>query len=164
MPHYLPPLPSLTVIQSRLNEIFPEGSEFRNYRTRDIAVKTVFVMLYIGAIEEAGCFLAPKHVCKMSDAQATSTSDAQRYWFATECIRAKFVASGTPWYADNTREPIRDETLRQGLIPVGAVVERRDLPTTSPKPRYALRRPFAELFNPQLKGRKLTPALHNLRS
>jgi hypothetical protein len=28
-------------------------------------------------------------------------------------------------YAENTREPIRDETIRSGLIPCNAVVERK---------------------------------------
>ena len=31
------------------------------------------------------------------------------------------------WYADNTREPIRDETIRFGLISVGAVLEQEGL-------------------------------------
>ena len=39
------------------------------------------------------------------------------------------------------------ETLRDGLIRVGAVVERSGLPTTSSKPRYALREGFAALFD-----------------
>jgi hypothetical protein len=50
------------------------------------------------------------------------------------------------WYAPNTREPIRDETIRSGLVLTGAVIERAGLPTTSAKPRYALRRDFAALF------------------
>ena len=50
------------------------------------------------------------------------------------------------WYAANTREPIRDETLRYGLIVYNAVIERIGLPTTSSKPRYALQREFYELF------------------
>jgi len=51
------------------------------------------------------------------------------------------------WYAQNTREPIRDETIRNGLMQVGAVVDRQGLPTTSSHPRYALARKFAELFD-----------------
>lgn len=59
------------------------------------------------------------------------------------------------WYAVNTREPIRDETIREGLISVGAVVEREGLPTTSPKPRYALTAAFASLFDPNVTGEDL---------
>ncbi|MEN3754926.1 BsuBI/PstI family type II restriction endonuclease [Mangrovibacter sp. SLW1] len=54
------------------------------------------------------------------------------------------------WYAANSREPIRDETLRGGLIPCHAVVERKGVPTTSSKPRYCLDSSFAALFEPSL--------------
>lgn len=54
------------------------------------------------------------------------------------------------WYAANTREPIRDETLREGLVRLGAVEERAGLPTASPRPRYALAPDFAALFHPDL--------------
>ena len=37
-----------------------------------------------------------------------------------------FVPSvGTPWFADTTREPIRDETIGDGFLPVRAIIERR---------------------------------------
>lgn len=54
----LAPLPTRKEIELRLKQIFPEGSELRSYCTRDMAVKTVFTMLYIGAIEGSDCFLA----------------------------------------------------------------------------------------------------------
>ena len=63
------------------------------------------------------------------------------------------------WYAANTREPIRDETLREGLVRTGAVQERGDLPTTSPRPRYALAPEFAALFDPVLEGETLQAAV-----
>ena len=47
----LPPRRSLlavTDIHERLQAIFPDGTANRNYVTREIAAKTVFVMLYIG--------------------------------------------------------------------------------------------------------------------
>jgi hypothetical protein len=50
------------------------------------------------------------------------------------------------WYETDTREPIRDETLRSGLVALGAVVERPGLATTSDKPRYALASDFADLL------------------
>ena len=40
-----------------------------------------------------------------------------------------------------------DETLREGLVRLGAVQEREGLPTTSPRPRYALTADFAALFH-----------------
>jgi hypothetical protein len=50
----LPPLLTVPHIQTRLFDIFPEGTPNRGYCTREIAAKTVFVMLYIGAIEGRG--------------------------------------------------------------------------------------------------------------
>lgn len=152
----LPPLLQRAEVQSRLLVIFPEG---RSYCTRDIAGATVFTLLYIGAIEGTGTFLSPKHVYKMCDEQAELTSDAERLAYGAECSKAGFTARGPQWYADNTREPIRDETLRKGLIPVGAVIERKDLATTAPVPRYSLTRDFAALFDPKLKGTKLRKAI-----
>lgn len=152
-------LPSREEVQARLLVIFPDGSRFRNYCTREIASATVFTLLYIDAIEGTDRYLGPKHVYKMSDEQAALTSDAERLAYGTECSKARFTARGVQWYADNTREPIRDETLRQGLIPVGAVTERKDLPTTSPAPRYSLSKDFAALFSPSLKGKALSAAI-----
>ena len=63
------------------------------------------------------------------------------------------------WYATNTREPIRDETLREGLVRMGAVREREGIPTTSPRPRYALARDFTKLFDPTLVGSLLDDSI-----
>lgn len=62
-------------------------------------------------------------------------------------------------YAANTRESIRDETLRAGLIRTGAVAEREGLPTTSSRPRYSLTQGFAALFAPQLNDDELDTAV-----
>src|SRR5579864_3502239 len=69
------------------------------------------------------------------------------------------VARGARWYHDNSREAIRDETLREGLVVVGAAIARLDLPTTSSKPRYALKKGFADLFDPALEGPALETAI-----
>lgn len=75
-----------------------------------------------------------------------------------------FTAAGSRWYEDTTREPIRDETLREALIPLGAATARDDLPTTSSKPRYALTPTFAVLFDPALTGKALDDAIEAWRS
>lgn len=54
------------------------------------------------------------------------------------------------WYAVNTRESIRDDTIRYALIQKGAVIERPGLSTTSPAGRYALQSDFAALLAPDL--------------
>ncbi len=62
------------------------------------------------------------------------------------------------WYADNTREPIRDEVLRNGLVPCNAIVELAGVPTTSPKGRYALQAGFAALFRPGMDAPQIEAA------
>ena len=57
---------------------------------------------------------------------------------------------GTRWYADTTREPIRDETLRFGLVDVGAVGKIPGVAVTSSLPIYFLKADFAAIFNPDL--------------
>lgn len=140
------PLPDPSEIRTRLEKIFSEGTADRNYVTRDTAARLVFVMLYIDAIEGLNIWLAPKQVYRMTEAQTNLQDDQERIQYRTESMRPKFIPSGDRWYADNTREPIRDESLRDGLIPKGAVVVRHGLPVTSNKGRYALQEQFARLF------------------
>ena len=144
------PLLPLTDIHERLREIFPEGTANRNYVIREIAAKTVFVMLYIGAVEGAECWLRPDQVTRMTDAQAVLHGHGDREAWQRESMRPAAGNIEGRWYAANTREPIRDETLREGLVRLGAVIEREGLPTTSPLPRYALAADFAALFHPDL--------------
>lgn len=155
----LPPLPEIPEIQSRLQAIFPEGSPRRNYCVREMAARTVFVMLYIGAVEGSGAWIGPKHVVRMGDSRAADLSDAARRTYAEVIEKPGSAPPRDRWYQDNTREPIRDETLRDGLVRAGAVVTRPGLPTTSAKPRYALQPAFAGLFDPGLNGQLLATAI-----
>ena len=82
------------------------------------------------------------------EAQSARRDEAQRERYMTAVEKPGFVAPPDRWFQDNTREPIRDETLRDGLVRVGAVVMRTGLPTTSSKGRYALQSGFASLFRP----------------
>lgn len=154
------PLPKLATIVARLPAIFPEGTEHRNYAIREMAARTIFVMFYIGAFQGTGRWLRPDQVTKMTNVQAAKTSEKERLaWAKLSLTPGGLKGLAGTWYAANTREPIRDETLRLGLIPKGAVIERSDLPTTSAKPRYALARDFAGLFDEKLSGKKLEPAI-----
>jgi hypothetical protein len=155
----LPPFVTRQLVAERLQLIFPEGTPHRTYCVRELAASTVFVALYIGAIETAGRYLGPIHVYRMTDSQAERSGDADREAYATEVMRRAYPIPGRRWYADNTREPIRDETLRDGLVAVGAVTRREDLPTTSSAPRYALKAEFASLFDPTLSGPGLDAAI-----
>jgi hypothetical protein len=161
MPADFPPHVDRALVGERLQIIFPEGTPHRNYCTRDLAASTVFTALYIGAIEGSELFLGPKHVYRMTERQAIRTDDGARRRYAADALKPGFRAPGKRWYADNTREPIRDETLREGLVAVGAVVARMDIPTTSSKPRYALKAGFAALFNPALTGTALEAAVRD---
>lgn len=144
----LPNVPKLDTISKRLPLIFPEGIENRSYILRESTAKTIFVMFYAGAVAGSGNWIRPNQVVVMTDAQAMMTDDDSRILWVKETLKPggkKDIPNR--WYADNTREPIRDEVIRQGLIPLNAVIEREGIPTTSSKPRYCLAAGFAALFD-----------------
>lgn len=155
----LPPLLDVPEIHRRLLQIFPEATPRRNYCTREMAARTVFVMLYIGAIEGTGMWMAPKHVYRMGTGQSARLSEADREGYIAAVQKRGSDLPMDRWFQDNTREPIRDETLRDGLVRVGAVVVRPGLATTSSKGRYALQSALASLFDPALDGELLTTAM-----
>jgi hypothetical protein len=155
----LPPYVPRELVAQRLPLIFPEGTPNRTYCTRELAASTVFTALYIGAVEGAGRHLGPVHVYRMTAKQAAKAADVHRDAYASAVFKRDGQVAGRRWYADNTREPIRDETLRDGLVAIGAVLRREDLPTTSGRPRYALKADFAALFDPALQGEKLEAAI-----
>jgi hypothetical protein len=146
----LPPYIDRATIHERLKNIFPEGIPQRNYCVREAAASTVFTMLYVGAIEASGEWAGPKQVVRMTDGQAAKKDDAARIAYAKASMKPGFQPEGKTWYLENSREQIRDETIRQGFITNNAVVERAGLATTSSLPRYALKTDFAKLFDPAL--------------
>jgi hypothetical protein len=154
----LPPYITRELILQRLPIIFPKGLPNRNYLVRELSASTIFCFLYVGAVEESNIFLGPVHVYRMTNEQATKVDDESRINYAKDVIRKGGQPQGERWYADNTREPIRDETLRDGLIHIG-VVTSLNLATTSSKPRYQLISSFASLFNPDLTGDALLNAI-----
>ena len=115
----LPPLLNISEIHRRLALIFPEGTPHRNYVIREMSARTIFVMLYIGALEGTSVWMAPKHVYRMGEGQASRWTDEERHSYAAAVERPGFAAPADRWFQDNTREPIRDETLRDGLVQVG---------------------------------------------
>jgi hypothetical protein len=155
----LPPLLDVPEIHRRLLRIFPEGTPQRNYCTREMAARTVFVMLYIGALEGSGMWVGPKHVYRMGEGQAALRSDEDREAYIAAVEKRGSQLPADRWFQDNTREPIRDETLRDGLVRIGAVVTRPGLATTSSKGRYALQSALASLFNPALQHEPLETAI-----
>ncbi len=140
------PLLEIEVIQKRLTFIFSEGLSDRQYVIREMAARTIFSLLYIDAVEGRNTYLAPIHVYRMSTDQAILQNEISRDQYRHDCMRRNYQPPGDRWYADNTREPIRDEGLRDGLVAKGAVSINPHIPTTSSKGCYAMREHFAQLF------------------
>lgn len=155
----LPEVPSLELIADRLPKIFPEGTEHRNYVTRDTAVKSIYVMFYAGAIDGCDRWVRPSQITDMTDEQAVKLDPQSREEWVKVTLSSKKAKPDNPWYAGNSREQVRDESIRTGLIPLQAVIMRKGIPTTSPKPIYALQKEFSELFSIKLFGENLEEAI-----
>ena len=155
----MPAVLDVKTILERLGAIFPEGTPGRRYLINEAAARTVFVMLYTGALEDSGRWLRPSQVGRMTDDQAARTSNQEREAWQARSMQPSSGNIPGRWFAVDTRESIRDEALRQGLVPTGAVVERGGLPTTSPLPRYALTLDFLKLLDPDTSGEELEEAI-----
>lgn len=154
----LPQLPELQIIEERLPLIFADGTKNRQSHINITAARTIFVLLYLGAVEDEEVWLRPDQVTRMTDAQAALSDDESRLaWRKTSM---KTIPKDNPilgrWYEVNSREGIRDDCLRYALSETGAVVVRQGLATTSSAGRYALEKEFATLFDPTLS----TPEFH----
>jgi hypothetical protein len=117
----LPPLLDVESIRARLQVIFPDGTPERSKCTGLAAARTIYVMLYVGAIE-GGEWLAPKYVYRMGHTQAALTGVAERAAYLTAVKKPGTPEPADRWYKENTRESIRDEALKNGLVPIGAVM------------------------------------------
>lgn len=134
--------------------ILPEGTPGREFAIKKNVARTAFAALYVGAIEGEGRWLAPRHIYRMNDEVAKRGDSASRMAF----YRKPPDAGGGAWYADNSREGVRDEGLRQGLVPLNAIVVNPSVQPTSSRGRYALTKSFAALFDPALSGDALAEA------
>ncbi|MEX3671143.1 BsuBI/PstI family type II restriction endonuclease [Paraburkholderia phenoliruptrix] len=155
----LPALLPIPDIQTRLLKIFPEGLEMRGPLVREMAAKTLWVFLYGGMVEDQGRLLRPSHVYFYTADQAALTADEERLAWVKNSTRPGFRPGGERWYADTTREPIRDETIRLGFVDIGAVGKVPGVATTSSSPIYYLKSDFAALLDPGLNGEALDAAI-----
>lgn len=145
-------------IQNRLKEIFPREIDVNGYIIREMGAKSVYVMLYCFCVN-GNAWIRPATITCMTDEQAAiQDPSGRRQW--REMIQGQNAPRDIPgrWYKPNTREPIRDETIRE-MVRLNAVIERPGLPTTSPLPRYSLHNGFTSLFNPDLRGETLSAAI-----
>lgn len=144
-----PPLLPIPDTLIRLREIFPPGLEVRASLIREMAAKVIWVFQYGGMYEATGRLLRPSHIYFFTEDQATLTSDEERAKWLADSKTKGFRPAGERWYADTTREPIRDETIRT-LLDIGAIGKIPGIATTSSKPIYYLKSDFAALFEPSL--------------
>ncbi len=152
----LPKLLDVASIQDRLLQIFPEGTPNRVNHINIVSARTIFVMLYLGAIEGNDYWIRPNQVTRMTDKQAANTSDTERLAWRKESVRRvpKDESIVGQWYSADSREGIRDDCLRYALRATGAAVMREDLPTTSSAGKHALEKEFARLFDPDMDSDK----------
>jgi hypothetical protein len=155
----LPPLPSLDEIRERLNAIFPDNFPDRRILTGEMAVRTNFVAIYGGFTEATHRFFRPSTIIRFSLEQAALTDDFARLAWLSTCQTPGHQPFGKQWYADNTREPLRDDLIRNRAIPIGLIVKREGVAPTSPAPIYALSDDFAHLLSPGLTGAALRDAI-----
>ncbi len=160
----LPELPDIGEIKARLNLLFPAEFPNRAILTGETAARAVFVFLYGGFVEHAERFLRPSFIYLFTAEQAKRRDHAVREQWAAQAATSGFRPAGKRWYADNSRETLRDDLIRNQLVPLGAVGRRLGIPTTSSKPIYFLTDSFAALWGPGLQGAALIEALAAWRS
>ncbi len=150
----------------RLKLVLPQFVTGTTSTANPVAAAVVFVALYVGAVD-AEHPIRPKTVSWMSDSVAKRRTDPDRraYYKASRsgskavsklCVTWG-IARGSTWYADDSREPIRDETLKE-FANCGAV-KHTTVTGSSPLGRYYLDPDFAALFEPSLLGEDLAAAI-----
>lgn len=171
MPKELPKLLSRDKVHERIKMILPVGVTGRPVLNGPVTASVIWVALYCGAVNRSR-YIRPSMVCWMRDSIAKSASNLNRdrYWNASKANQ-KVLASEYPteilepsWYADNTREVIRDDVLRNGLWAIGAALRDESQPTNSSKPVWCLQQEFADLFSPSLLRSELEQAISKWQS
>lgn len=160
----LPELISVEEAQRRLTQIFPESFPDRALLVGKMAARVVFVFLYGGFVEGTNRHLRPSTIYLFTAEQARrSTPEARMEWLS-KAFKPGFRPSGQRWYADNSRESIRDDLIRNRLVTMGLVGRKDGVPTTSSIPIYSLQAEFAALFQPKLHGPDLVSAIEVWRA
>jgi hypothetical protein len=158
--HPLPPLLTIEEIQARLAVIFPEEFPDRTILVGIMAARVVFVCLYGGAIEGQDRYMRPSHVYLFTEEQAGLTTDEQRFAWIAEANKQGFRPQGRRWYADTSKEPIRDDLMRNQLLRLGIMQKRPGYSTTASTPINYLSADFAALFAPALTAETLAATIH----
>lgn len=150
----LPPFASLLFVRERLSLIFPESFPDRSILIGEMAARMVFVALYGAFVDGLGRYFRPSTVIRFGFPQTEKITDEERHTWIASCHTPGQKALGQ-WYADNTREPLRDDLIRNRAIPLGMILKREGVATTSPAPIYCLAESFAKLFDPTIDEESL---------
>jgi hypothetical protein len=162
----------------RLQLIFPRAA-FDAVLANPLAAAAVAAMIYVDAVvPESGptdgrmTWARPSTCLWMSDAAFAHSQPQERAAWRAAALRGKravadllasWGASHEPWYGDNSRETLRDETF-PAWLDHGAVRVRSGVPTTSSRPRWGLTEGFADLFGPNLDEQALVAAIDAWRN
>lgn len=157
--HSLPPLPTIEEIQVRLASIFPPEFPDRSILIGTMAARVVFVFLYGGFVEGQERFMRPSHVYLFTEEQAQKTSDAERLEWLSTANRQGYRTPGKRWYADTSREPIRDDLMRNRLLRMGIMQKLPGYSPTASTPINYISSDFAALFSPALANVALAAAI-----
>jgi BsuBI/PstI restriction endonuclease domain/BsuBI/PstI restriction endonuclease HTH domain len=160
----LPPLVSVDDVQRRLEALFPDAFPDRSILVGRMAAHVVFVFLYGGFIEHSGRLLRPSVVYFFTAEQARKIQSADRLAWLASAFKPGYRPTGKRWYADNSRESIRDDLMRSRLLVMGIIGRKEGVATTSSAPVYFLRAAFAALFDPALSGAALLTAIDTWRA
>ncbi len=121
--------------------------------------KAVFLrrteVIYGGFIEEHGRCLRPSHVYFFTEDQSQKTTDAERQHWLSLANKSGFRPEGQRWYADTSRESIRDDLMRHQLFRFGIMQKLPGYAITASTPVNFLSANFAALFDPVLSGADL---------
>jgi len=164
--------------QWRLELIFPRDA-FDPALRSPIAAASVAAMLYVDAVvpdegdlPDDAYYARPSTVTWMSDAAYGHRSDDERRSWRQAAKRSRreldellerWVLPPERWYADNSRETLRDETWPE-WAQRGAACDRPGIATNSSAGRWALAKSFADLFDPALQGDALVQAVDAWRA
>lgn len=162
--HGMLALVPLKEVQQRLNQIFPEAFPDRRILVGSMAARVVYVFLYGDFIEDCGHCLRPSHVYLFTGEQAQKTSRSERTQWRGDAGKPGFRPLGQRWYADNSRESIRDDLMRNTMLRLGIAHKQAGVAVTSSKPIWYLDKDFAALFHPALRGLALDQAIAKWRA
>lgn len=165
-------------IHARLLRVFPREA-FDPVLSNPLAASALAAMLYAdaivpddGPVPDGATWARPSLCLWMSEEIYRHDSEEERAAWRQAALRSRRHAetveaewgedSVRRWYADNTRETLRDETFPKWLDH-GAIRDRPGVATNSSAPRWAATEGFASLFDAALDGEALDVAIEAWR-